>query len=86
MRDMVTYNWPCVNTGLGRKMPTIFNVYPCALLMVMANAGRTGNWQWRRVKGIRFVSEGVMLSHGMNTRWPFAGPVATSASMTCYMN
>jgi len=38
------------------------------------------------VKGIRYVSEGVMLSHGMNTRWPFAGPVATFASMTCCMS
>jgi len=45
MRDMATYNWPCVNTGLGRKMPTIFNVYPCALLMVMPDARRTGNWR-----------------------------------------
>jgi hypothetical protein len=38
------------------------------------------------VKGIRFVFEGVMLSRGMNTHWPFAGPVATSASMTCCMS
>jgi hypothetical protein len=68
MRDMATYNWPCVNTSLGRKMATIFNVYPCALLMVMANAGRTGNWRRRRVKNIRSVSEGVMLSRGMNIR------------------
>ncbi len=36
--------------------------------MVMANAGRTGNWRRRVVKGIRSVSEGVMLSRGMNTR------------------
>jgi hypothetical protein len=86
MHDMATYNWPCVNTGLGRKMPTIFNVCPCALLMVMANAGRTRNWQRRKVKGIRSMSEGVMLSHGMNTRWPFARLVATLASMTCYMS
>jgi hypothetical protein len=67
-------------------MPTIFNVYPCALLMVMANAKRTGNWRRRRVKGIRSVFESVMLSRGMNTRWPFVGPVVTSASMTCYMS
>ncbi len=71
---------------LGQKMPTIFNVCPCALLMVMANARRTGNWRRRRVKGIRSVSEGVMLSRGMNTRCPFVGPVATSASMTCCMS
>jgi hypothetical protein len=80
------YNWPCVNIGLGRKMPTIFNVCPCALLMVMPNAGCTGNWRRRKVKGIRSVSEGVMLSRGMNIRWPFAGPIATSTSMTCYMS
>jgi hypothetical protein len=42
--------------------------------MVMPNAGRTGNWRRRRMKGIHSVSEGVMLSRGMNTRWPFAGP------------
>jgi hypothetical protein len=46
-------------------------------LMVMPNVGRTGNWRRRRVKGICSVSEGVMVSRGMNTRWPFAGPVAT---------
>ncbi len=67
-------------------MPTIFNVCPYALLMVMANVGHTGYWQRRRVKGIHFVSKGVMLSRGMNTRWPFAGPIATSASMTCCMS
>jgi len=86
MRNMATYNWPCVNTGLGRKMPTIFNVCPYALLMVMANAGCIGNWRRHRVKGIRSVFEGVMLNRGMNTRWPFVGPIATSASMTCYMS
>jgi hypothetical protein len=32
------------------------------------------------------VSEGVMLICGMNTRWPFAGHVVTSASMTCCMS
>jgi len=45
MCDMATYNWPCVNTGLGGKIPSIFNVCPCALLMVMPNARRTRNWR-----------------------------------------
>jgi hypothetical protein len=55
-------------------------------LMVMANAGCTGNWRRHKVKGIRSVSEGVMFNRGMNIHWPFVGPVATSASMTCCMN
>jgi len=70
-------------TGLGRYTPTIYNVCPWALLIVMANVGRNGNCRRRRVKGILSVSEGVLLRRGMKMRLPLSGPVAISTSIMC---
>jgi hypothetical protein len=42
-RDNATYSWPCEKTGCGKYIPTNFIVCPCALFMVIANAGRIGN-------------------------------------------
>ena len=52
------YNCPCENTGWCRKMPTNFIVYPCALFIVIANAGRIGNCR-------RLNSNGNWVSLGM---------------------
>jgi hypothetical protein len=73
-------------TGLGRYTPTVYSVCPWALLIVMANAGRNGNYRWRKVKGILSVLEGVMLRRGMKTCLPLSGLVAISASIMCCIN
>ena len=41
--EHATYSWPCPNTCPLSHTPTFFKVWPCDLLMVMANAGLTGN-------------------------------------------
>jgi hypothetical protein len=66
--------------------PIVYSVYPWALLIVMANAGRNGNCHLRRVKGILSVSKGMMLRWGMKTRMPLSGPVVISASIMCYIS
>jgi len=68
-RDKATYNWPWVKTGSGKKMSTIFMVWPCTLLIVIANVNCKGNWRLCRVNGHfkRFV---VMVMRGMLTIFP----------------
>ena len=50
---------------------------PCALLMVMANATRTGNCLRDNLKGKR-ESEGHKIIRGINTLCPTLGPLNTS--------
>jgi len=71
---------------LGQKNVDHLQCLPLRLIDGHAKCRAHRELRRHKVKGIRSVSEGVMLSRGMNNRWPFAGPVATSASMTCYMS
>ncbi len=73
-------------TGLGKYTPIVCGVWPWALLTIMANAGRNGNYHRQRVKGILSVSKGVMLRWGMKTRLPLSGHVAILASIMCYIS
>jgi len=79
-RDAATYSCPWVNTGSSSRTPTRCRVWPCALLMVMANAGRTGNWRRRSVNG-RPASVGDRGMRGMNRTLPQYSPHAISAVM-----
>ena len=81
--ENATYNCPWEKTGIGRYKPTQFNVCPWDLLMVIANAGCTGNWWRLKVKGSS-VSEGDIIMRGMKTRLPELFPVIISASITCF--
>ncbi len=63
----------------------LFNVWPWLLLIVIANATRTGNWQWRKTNG-QLVPEGDMMMRGMNTCLPTLFPMMISASMTRWPN
>ena len=56
-REAATYICPWEKTGLGRYTPTLANVCPCDLLIVMAKAGRIGNW-------VRINSNGRAVSDG----------------------
>ena len=50
VRERATYSWPCVKTESRRSIATCRRDCPCALLMVMAKANRTGNCSRDRVK------------------------------------
>ena len=41
--EHATYNWPWVKTSPLSQTPACLRVWPCALFIVIANAGRTGN-------------------------------------------
>ncbi len=80
VRDKATYNWPWVKIGLGKKMPTVFMVWPYALLIVIANANCKGNWCLCRVNGHfkRFV---VVVMRGMLTIFPTCTPPMICATI-----
>jgi hypothetical protein len=40
-----------VKTGCRKKIPTLSNVWPCALCIVIAYASFAGNWRRHRLKG-----------------------------------
>ena len=42
--DRATYSWPSEKTWPLRYSPTLFNVKPWALLMVIAKVTRIGSW------------------------------------------
>ena len=81
IRDIATYKSPWVDTGVGRYRPTWSNVWPCALLIVIAKARRIGNCV--RLNFIANCSSiGIRLMRGISTMSPMLTPVAISASMT----
>ena len=61
-------------------MPTWDRVWPCVLLEVMAEAGRTGNCFLFMWKG-KMLSEGIFAILGMNICFPARDPQAIVASM-----
>ncbi len=63
----------------------LLNVWPWFLLIVIANATRTGNWRRRKTNG-QSVPEGDMMMRGMNTCLPTLFPMMISASMTRWPN
>ena len=46
-----TYNCPCKSAGCVRYIPRCWIVWPCDLLIIIANAGCTGNWWQESTKG-----------------------------------
>ena len=67
--------------GVGQVDVANSRVCPCALLMVMAKAARTGNWRRCSVNG-SVLSEDCMRMCGMNTLLPACLPVLISQSST----
>jgi len=63
----------------------LLNVWPWLLLIVIANATRTGNW-WQRKTNGQSVPEGDMMMQGMNTHLSTLYPVMISISMTRWPN
>ena len=80
-RESATYNIPWVNEGEHKCKPMRVNVWPCALLMVMAKHGFTGNWILLNANG-RSVSVGIMAILGIILVFPFDCPSSSSTSMT----
>ena len=69
-RERATYNCPWEKTDCGRYNPTLpLNVWPCALLIDMAKARRTGNCRLLNIKG-KVVSYGIRLKRGISTCCP----------------
>ena len=77
-REHATY-WPCENTIFSRSNPQIDIVWPCDLLIVMANAKRIGNC--RRLNGMG-ESEGIIGIRGRRTTSPSNLPFKIIASRT----
>jgi hypothetical protein len=48
LRESATYSWPCEKHGMRKSSPTHLTDWPCALLIVSANARVNGNWRRRR--------------------------------------
>jgi hypothetical protein len=76
--EHATYSCPCEKHVFYRWVPAICRNCPCALLMDIANARRTGNCILLKMKG---KSVGISGNHGMNTSLPFAQPVRIVASI-----
>jgi hypothetical protein len=49
--DNATYSCPWVKIGRHRSIPTCVTDCPCDLLIVIANANFTGNWQRLKING-----------------------------------
>ena len=43
IRESVTYNWPCANTGVGKYGPIVRRVCPCDLWIIMQYVSLMGN-------------------------------------------
>ena len=83
--DTATYNWPWLNTGSGKCTPTLWNVYPWLLLIVIAKHKFTGNGRPFNVK-CNFVSDRGISTRGIMTLCPLFVLVATSVWMTLLPN
>ena len=73
-REQATYNCPWPNAGSNNQTPTFWSVWPWLLFMVIANAGRTGNWRRFHFTG-KLSSVLVSSIRGMNTSSPLLSPV-----------
>ena len=76
-----TYSWPCAKISLEQYSPTFFNPWPCALFIVIAKHGLTGNCLRTRVKGNTFSlgERGIL---GMRSILPAWVPVMDRATST----
>lgn len=79
--DSATYNWPWEKTGEGKYTPTVYNVWPWLLLMVMAYESHMGNWRRFNLKG-HFDWVDVVIMRGIYAFEPLAFPVIISPSIT----
>ena len=61
------YSWPWEKTCSGKYRPTLSIVYPCNLLIVIANVGLIGTCLLLNSKG-NLPSDGIKYHLGMNTR------------------
>ena len=70
VRENPTYNCPCEKHSERRSAPTYLNVWPWALLIVIAKETLTGNWSRLNENG---KSVGIMGILGINAISPVAG-------------
>ena len=79
--EHATYNCPCEKHASVKLTPHHFNVWPCALFMVMLYANFTGNCNLLKQSESSFDIRGIL---GMNTDFPFSLPTIISASITLF--
>ena len=78
--DKATYNWPCLKTCRGRKIPTLGMICPCDLFMVITKLSLTGNYfllSTKRSFELTFVFNLIM---GKNALFPALFSVRISTS------
>ena len=73
--EMQTYNWPCAKQGSLSQTPTFERVCPWDLLIVIANATRTGNCRRHHSKGYS-LSLGFRVILGIKTLLLLCSPPA----------
>jgi len=81
--EHATYSCPCEKHGFCRWIPAVFRDCPCALLLEIVNARRTGNFILLKSKR---KSVGISGIRGMNTSLPFAQPVRIVASIHIHVS
>ena len=79
-QDTTTYNWPCVNTCLGRYKPTCLRDCPWLLLIVMAKHGAKGSCRLLSLNG-HLDSFGDIIILGIVTFCPIFVPEMMSPLM-----
>ena len=79
--ESATYSCPWLKTGTLISNPTYFKDCPWDLLIVIANANRTGNCRLVKWNG-NAVEEGVKEIRGIKTCSPACGPKSKRASKT----
>jgi hypothetical protein len=81
--DNATYNWSWVNTGCRRSTPTMSNVWPCDLLIVIAKERETGNWRRRSLNGMSGSAE-INLMRGTKTVVPLKSCTFKTLVLMCW--
>ena len=80
--ERATYNYPWEKTEVCRSKPTFATDWPWDLLMVIANASRTGNWWQLNLTGIS-SADGSSDILGIKTVFPHPTPERILHSKTC---
>jgi hypothetical protein len=81
-REQATYSCPCEKHGFSKFSPHTCSDFPCALLMVIAKASRTGNCKRLNWKGI---SVGFIGMRGNSTFFSLNFPFKIVASMILFI-
>jgi hypothetical protein len=83
--NKATYNCPCEKTGFGIYTPTVGNVWPYALLIVIAKLKRTGNCFLLNFKGSDKSLDGDNGILGMKSLSRACVPLTISSSNICLL-